>query len=98
MYDAECFKWKREQDQNIDVEKYFLFSLLPLFIKFNRDQTFIACTYVMNVMGHVRLSMIRQSETSYTTLRPNRPFRNVSKINIFNDFLSYYRYSFLFFG
>lgn len=52
----QILKTTRDEDNEIDEDKYFLLSLLPSFKKFNDDQKFIVRMEIMNVMRRVRLS------------------------------------------
>lgn len=52
----QILKEKKDEDKEIDEDKYFLLSLLPSFKKFNEDQKFVARTQILNVMRHVRMS------------------------------------------
>lgn len=49
-------KQKRDEDREIDEDKYFLLSLLPSFKKMNEDQKFFVRTEFLNVMRRVRFS------------------------------------------
>lgn len=46
----------RDEERDMDEDKYFLMSLLPSFKRFNDEQKFIARTEIMKVTRHVRLS------------------------------------------
>lgn len=59
----------KNEEQEIDEDKYFLLSLLPSFKKFNEDQKFLARMHIMNVMRHVRVS----EDLATTTLNTGIP-------------------------
>lgn len=62
----EILKEKKNEEKEIDEDKYFLLSLLPSFKKFNEDQKFVARSQIMNVMRHVRMSGNLPTTNVYT--------------------------------
>ncbi|XP_046391679.1 uncharacterized protein LOC124159809 [Ischnura elegans] len=63
---------KRDEEKDIDVDKYFLLSLLPAFRRFNDDQKFYARTEIMNIMRRVRQSGSQnQMQTPYVLEQTN---------------------------
>ncbi|XP_050304654.1 uncharacterized protein LOC126742131 [Anthonomus grandis grandis] len=53
---------KKDTENEIDEDKYFLLSLLPSLKKFNEDQKFIARTEILNVIRRVRMSGSGQNQ------------------------------------
>ena len=59
---------KKNDDKEIDEDKYFLLSLLPTLKSFNHDQKFDAKIEIMNVLHRIRRYGNMATPVSYTHL------------------------------
>lgn len=79
---------KKDEEKDIDDDKYFLLSLLPAFKKFSDDQKFYARTEILHVMRRVQQSgsqnkmqqatcQLRTAHNQYFLTTPRQQFEEV---------------------